>query len=252
MEWLFVLYVLAANSSPAVNPFNVTVVPLKGGTYKSVITVTGAFKQGDEKIFSQKLALAEQPAIVSFNSSGGAISVAFSIGEQIRARKLVTFVPEGWTCASACALAWLGGWPRYMQGKVGFHAAYEPGPNHEVSSTGNALVGAYLAKLGEPMSAIVFVTTAPPESMRWLTKAEGMKVDIGFEDTNPTAMKAPAPVAARYAVPAKWPDVPPPALAPSEGTPVVAVSEPCESGLSEIFGNKSPNARLLHQLCAKP
>jgi hypothetical protein len=57
--------------------------------------------------------------------------------------------------------------------RIGFHAAYkrENGVAREVGS-GNALVGAYLARLGLPDSAIALLTTAPPNEMLWLTSAD--------------------------------------------------------------------------------
>jgi hypothetical protein len=73
---------------------------------------------------------------------------------------------------------------------------------------------------------------------------------------NPSTMKAPAPAATssealrtgRYAVPEKWPDVPVAALPKRQ--PEASLG--CEDSLSEIFGNKLPNAALLLQLCPEP
>ena len=82
-------------------------------------------------------------------------------------------------CASACALAWLGGRVRLM-GKdalVGFHAAYS-GKDSQVTSWGNALVGAYLNQLGLPSSAVVYITETPPNEIRWLSRTDARKVGI--------------------------------------------------------------------------
>src|ERR687885_212503 len=78
--------------------------------------------------------------------------------------------PAGGRCASACALAWLGGTPRVMvQGSaVGFHAAYTvEGGQAATSGAGNALIGAYLAGLGLRDRAIVYITMARPDQMTW-------------------------------------------------------------------------------------
>jgi hypothetical protein len=210
----------------AADAATIEVVPLKNKLFKSVITVSGRLYDSDQKVFREKLASAAQPSIVAFDSLGGALGAGIDIGEQIRARKLVTFVPEMMTCASACALAWLAGWPRYMQGRVGFHAAYDAGPNREVSSVGNALTGAYLNKLGEPYSAIVFITTPPPGSVVWLTRSEASKVDIGFTADDPTAFKeATAPAIKEVEAPAKKIEV----KLPREGVKTVAdpaIAEP--------------------------
>ena len=52
----------------------------------------------------------------------------------------------------------------------GFHAAYvvRSGQATELGAP-NALVGAYLNKIGLPDRAIVYITKAPPDSMTWLT-----------------------------------------------------------------------------------
>ena len=82
-------------------------------------------------------------------------------------------------CASACALAWLGGIPRLMGANthIGFHAAYNPRSGQE-AGVANALVGAYLSQLGLPDKAVIYATQAPPNSMTWLTLPEARQVGI--------------------------------------------------------------------------
>jgi hypothetical protein len=225
-------FFLGAGSADAAT---VEVVLLKDKLYKSVITVTGKFELGDQNTFRTKLASAPQPSIVAFNSPGGALAVGIDIGELIKAAKLPTYVPSMMTCASACALAWLAGGPRYMQGKVGFHAAGD-GPKHNVSSVGNALAGAYLNKLGMGYRAIVYMTTPSPapNTVEWLTRAQGLMVGIYFVADDPTAIKAPAPPAPQAAA-YKWPDVSVnPDLLPCDGL----VGQPCKKTvpLSCAFG----------------
>ena len=86
-------------------------------------------------------------AEVEFRSVGGSIVAGIKIGEAIRIKGFSTLVEEG--CASACALAWLGGIPRYAtaQARIGFHAAYNAQSGEE-TGVGNALVGAYLNNCG--------------------------------------------------------------------------------------------------------
>jgi hypothetical protein len=94
------------------------------------------------------------------------------MGALIRAKKFATVVPDGASCASACALAWLGGIRRLVgqDSSVGFHAAFvfksdvptESGP-------GNAILGAYLNQLGLSEKAILYVTQAAPTTMQWMS-----------------------------------------------------------------------------------
>lgn len=87
-------------------------------------------------------------------------------------------------CASACALAWLGGTKRFMSrsSRVGFHAAYrETSGVTTESGMGNALVGAYLNSLGLPTRAVAYITAAAPDSMQWLTQNDA--ISVGIETT---------------------------------------------------------------------
>lgn len=99
------------------------------------------------------MALAHSSAVVLMNSNGGLLLPGLEIGKAIRLKGFTTVVPEGFQCASACALAWLAGTPRFMSpnGRVGFHAAYlEADGRRMPTSTGNALVGAYLNAAAMP------------------------------------------------------------------------------------------------------
>jgi hypothetical protein len=94
-------------------------------------------------------------------------------------------------CASACALMWLAGSPRgaFENSKVGFHAAYRTdGKTTIEDGTGNAYVGAYLAKLGFSYNAIAYMTQAAPEEMEWLDATKAKKYNIAY-----TVLKSPKP-----------------------------------------------------------
>jgi len=145
-----------------------------------IITVTGELELGDERRFSN-IAVQAKGAVVLFDSPGGSVPAAIQIGKAIRLEGFATVVPEGSTCASACALAWLGGVARYMgaSAKVGFHAAYvSASGERQVSSVANALIGGYLNGLGFSENAIAFFTSAPPEGVRWLTFEESTRLGI--------------------------------------------------------------------------
>jgi hypothetical protein len=61
---------------------------------------------------------------------------------------------------------------------------------------GNAVVGAYLTRIGLPLDAVVYITKAAPEDMTWLTPADGKKVGIEFavlEDNEPKQAQVPMP-----------------------------------------------------------
>lgn len=155
-----------------------------------LISVSGTFVEGDDVTF-RKLAAASDRAVVMLDSGGGNLLAGLEIGKAIRLRGFATAVPPGALCASACALTWLAGSPRLLDGtsKLGFHAAYRliDGKASE-SGSANALVGAYLNQLGMNDKAVIYVTSAPPEGVEWLTPQTAASVGIGYE---PISVKAP-------------------------------------------------------------
>jgi hypothetical protein len=145
-----------------------------------VIFVIGDLTLGDDRQFAN-FALSSTDAVVVFQSPGGNLRAGIEIGRAIHLKGFATLVPDTVQCASACALAWLGGRIRYMSNtaQVGFHAVESEG-QATVSSSGNALVGAYLNQLGLPASAIIYITDASPQGMQWLnfTDAQRFGIDV--------------------------------------------------------------------------
>src|SRR6476660_6481577 len=78
-----------------------------------VILVVGQLSFGDEKQFVNA-ALNSENAIVVFQSPGGNLFAGIEIGKAIHLKGFSTIVPDGVQCASACALAWLGGRTRFL------------------------------------------------------------------------------------------------------------------------------------------
>lgn len=148
----------------------------------SAITIEGALEFGDERRFVD-LALANPNSLVVFQSDGGNLFAGIEIGKAIRLKGFNTLVPDNFRCASACALAWLGGQRRMMSNSalIGFHAASNVNTG-EVTSSGNAAIGAYLNQLGLSAPAINYITEPSPSDIRWLNpisaKNYGIDVDI--------------------------------------------------------------------------
>lgn len=210
---------------------NIEVRDLKDGQN---IHISGTFKEGDDDKFTRALLESKNPN-VSFDSPGGNLLVGFAIGNAIRLRNVNVFVVDEAMCASACALAWLGGTHRVIigPGRVGFHAAYNVGKDGQQIEKGaaNALVGSYLSKLGLNDKAIFYITNSAPAEMQWLTKADADRYGIQVEFVNspnvgadalppaqapqittaPISPQIPAPPSP----PAPAPSGPPPNLAPT-------------------------------------
>lgn len=163
---------------------------------QGAIVVNGdiQFKDGEE--FLIKIS-SFSGGIVVFNSRGGSAFAGIEIGKAIRMRNFTTWVPSGSACASACAIAWLGGTRRLM-GKaalIGFHSVYtiEGGAPVE-NGAGNAIYGAYLSQLGLSDRAIMYLSVAAPTSMNWLTPAEAESYGISLTVFDPKpAQSMPTP-----------------------------------------------------------
>ena len=149
-----------------------------------LISVSGKLELGDFERFSSAVHQYSKGAVL-FSSDGGNLDTGLRIGEEIRLKGFATGVAPNSVCASACALAWLGGVQRYMSSKsmIGFHAAYFVGENGiNTSGVGNALVGRYLTRLGLSETAIMFMTSARPEKIAWLSPSDaqllGIRLDV--------------------------------------------------------------------------
>jgi SPOR domain len=197
----YMLLALLAMTTTA-HAASIVVLPL-GQNKPSLVVITGTIDLADKDEFLRKIAPL-QSAIVSFSSDGGSLLAGLQIGETIRLKNFSTLVPDQARCASSCALAWLGGTRRFMgsRAQVGFHAAYD-GQTHEVTSSGNALVGAYLNKIGLPYSAVIYITSAAPDSISWLSKSDAEKLGIEvslFNGTPNTKSRDNAPATGAYVV----------------------------------------------------
>jgi uncharacterized protein len=79
------------------------------------------------------------------------------------------------------------------ESRIGFHAAYDKNSGKE-TGVGNALVGAYLNKIGLPYSAVVYITQASPDSMTWLSVVDAERQGIDVEPFgSPRVVGAPSP-----------------------------------------------------------
>ena len=154
----------------------------------AIITVTGELELGDHLRFI-KAVLPVVRGIVVLGSEGGNLQAGIEIGKAIRLKDLTTYVPDNFLCASACALAWLGGAQRFMaaDAKIGFHAAFKiQNGSRTESGLGNALVGAYLNSLGLSQRTVAFISSADPRSMQWLTieNAKQNGIEVGRFNLN--------------------------------------------------------------------
>jgi len=165
---------------PVAKAADIVIKPLEGGS--TLIAIDGELELSDIDSFRAKAELLPiGRTTVEFRSKGGKLLAGIRIGAQIRAKRFNTVVPDGAQCASACALAWLGGVRRFVgeYSSVGFHTAYilkSAGPSE--SGPGNAILGAYLNQIGLSEEAILYITHAAPTSVQWMSLEEAAEYGI--------------------------------------------------------------------------
>jgi Clp protease len=167
MRWGVLAIFLLTAGSPAYAA-EITV----GGT---AITLSGLIGPDDAETFKVKAQVFPGKATAILNSPGGNLLAAFAIGEFIQLRGWSTYVTG--ECDSACALIWLGGAQRLMtpNAKIGFHAASLDG---QETGSGNAVLGAYLDRIGLSHEAAIYATKAGPINITYLTPSEAKRVGI--------------------------------------------------------------------------
>ena len=166
----------------------ITVTPLSNS---AVVVVTGEITEDDDIRFNQRVA-GMAGVVVSLASPGGKLVPGLNIGITIRKQHFSTIVPDHAICASTCGLIWLAGSTRYMGdgAYVGFHAASQVSDG-SVDGMGNALIGAYISKLGLSYNAVMYLTHAKPEEMAWLTMEQAQRLGIAVSSREPAVAPAP-------------------------------------------------------------
>lgn len=166
--------------------------PTEAAEIRSVSTVgggtglelSGLIQAGDDAKLAALLRVTPHPTSLALASLGGNVQAALAIGTMVRDKALRTVVAPRAICASACGLVWLAGTPRVLgeNGHVGLHAAYlrRNGVSVETGAA-NALIGAYLGRLGFGDRAIVYLTSAAPDEMTWILPADRQRYGIAFD-----------------------------------------------------------------------
>ncbi len=217
-------------------------IVLDRATDPAIVTVVGTLFHADGQKFTDAISGIGK-AIVVFSSDGGSVIAGLSIGKAIRFRNFRTAVPDGVRCASACALAWLGGTNRYMSenARVGFHAAYiKSNDGVRESGAANALVGAYLGNLGLSDAAVLYISSTPPDDIQWLTMADARRFGIDVALLPPMA-----DVARGHSAPDQsTPPIRQPAPSTGPSPAIASLEGKASAFVGQYFGRWSDNNAL--------
>jgi len=168
MKRLLMIVIALFLSHQATDAADISVAAEETPDHPALILIKGRFEQSerqkDVSTFSELAAARVNPAVIVFlEGPGGLTSTALDIGLIIKRRGFSTAVADNVMCGSGCALIWLAGKERFMGANalVGFHAVKDAN-TLEISSGGNAMVGAYFSQIGiTNFDVIVALTTVP-------------------------------------------------------------------------------------------
>jgi len=190
-----VLAALLLQAAPAIAA-EVTHVRNPDGS--GLVRLSGVILPGDDVKVTAALAQEPRARGVELASLGGNVEAALATGNLVRKAGLRTIVAAHAICASACGLVWLAGTTRVLgpEAHVGLHAAYLRRHGIDVETgAANALIGAYLGRLGFDDRAIVYLTSAAPDEMTWILPADRQRYGIAFEAAAAPTVAVAAPQA---------------------------------------------------------
>ena len=145
-----------------------------------VLLLKGEFGRSDDPEAFANEVRATGARVVTFNSDGGSILSAMAYGKAIRALGLSTIQLRAAQCASACALAFVGGVNRQAEpGAIGVHqSSFSP----EATIDGQTAVSAiqavtaqimtYLIEMGVDPRLLQLSLAVSSDDMRYLTASE--------------------------------------------------------------------------------
>lgn len=144
------------------------------------LVVYGDFAFNDDYSWLSPAVQNNQAIGITFYSPGGNPTKAMEFGRLIRAMNLATVQPRAFECASACALAFLGGVWRYADpGAIGVHKA-SFNPNFAVNSADavssiqqlTADIVSYMVQMGVDPSLLQVALSYDSDDIRYLSKSE--------------------------------------------------------------------------------
>jgi hypothetical protein len=121
---------------------------------------------------------------VKLTGPGGNLVAGLQIGDIIHKNDLLTWVPEKFECLSICATMWISSQRRWATSTslLGFHAPVLDG---QESGAGGALMGAAYTRWGLSSGLILYLTTAAPDQLIFLTEESAGKYELAYKGELP-------------------------------------------------------------------
>ncbi|WP_246762745.1 hypothetical protein [Rhizobium sp. NZLR1] len=167
---------------------------------RRLLVIKGEFEPSDDPMKLAAVYSEYQPTVISFDSNGGSVVAAIKIGRAIRALSANTVQIRSTQCASACALAFIGGVKRSAEaGSIGVHQASFSDDaaldNKTAVATVQIMTGeiiGYLSDMGVSPNLLRLSLSIESSDMRYLTTAEMRDWDIITSNDTVTVQTAPS------------------------------------------------------------
>lgn len=124
-------------------------------------------------------ALKARPAkVLILDSPGGNVNAALLVAHEVRERGIMTYVPAGMGCYSACAYVFFAGVSRLAQGDLGVHQVYGDSVNLEEGQMALSDVMEALSDFDVNPGVFPIMLRTPPTEMHVFTEAEMASLQI--------------------------------------------------------------------------
>lgn len=166
----------------------------------TILVVEGRFSPNENMSKFASAVINSRPDVVTFNSPGGAIYPAMELGRLIRAFELPTLQVRTNECASACALAFLGGSVRAAEaGSIGVHqSSFSANPSIDTGAAVSAVQSVtadileYLNEMGAGSGLLQLSLRYTSDDMRYLSQSEMVEHGVVTGSTPATVAQEPA------------------------------------------------------------
>jgi hypothetical protein len=161
----------------------------------TAVLALGDVEAGDVKRLSRFLDTVERRKTVAIYlaSPGGSLYEGIRLGLFFKNNNIKTVVEGGEICASACALAFLGGrdnlgrpWRSSSSTSLlGFHAFSSPDGDFQDANEAQQVVShvlSYGREVDAPLEVLILNFATPSESMYWLSEQEICSLEIKLWD----------------------------------------------------------------------
>ncbi|WP_165814636.1 SH3 domain-containing protein [Labrenzia sp. 011] len=218
------------------------------------VIVAGTFSIDDDLADFESVIRAHRPKIVGFDSEGGSIFKAMELGRMIRQHGLATVQLRELECASACALAFMGGRSRYAApGSIGVHkSSFAPttpfNKEEAVSAVQDVtadIIG-YMVEMGVDPALLQLAFKTEADDIRYLSGREmadfGVTLSEGRTDTGVISRPS-GQVAPGFSSPAPQVSTDPKVFAPSRTSIPVARSGRVRHPKGSVLMKAAPDAK---------